>query len=126
MNKTVEEISKESQIKELFKDLCEAPTGCVKRDFTIRTLKETHTDLFIRTVAEHLVSLNYRKQSEGEWQIVRKVHNILGDLDTELYVECPICHRTFWVPDGYGKKEIFEYASEHYPYCNCGAKMKGV
>ena len=56
-------MSKE-QIEEVFKDLCEAPTGGVNEDFTIGTLKESHTNLFIRTLAGHLVSLNYRKQSE--------------------------------------------------------------
>jgi hypothetical protein len=60
-------MDEKKRVEEVFKDLCEAPTGCVKSDFTIRTLKETHTDLFIRTVAGHLVSLNYRKQIKSEW-----------------------------------------------------------
>lgn len=59
------------RIEEIFKDLCDAPTGCVNNDFTISTLKDSHTDLFIRTVAGHLVSLNYRKQSEDTVEVVR-------------------------------------------------------
>jgi hypothetical protein len=58
---------KEKQIEEIFRDLCNAPTGGVREDFTIRTLTESHSDAFIRIVAGHLASLNYHKQSEGEW-----------------------------------------------------------
>ena len=65
------------------------------------------------------------KQSEGEWKIKSEIHQMLDDVDEELYVECPFCQRTFWVPYELEDEKIFEYAREHYPYCNCGAKMKG-
>ncbi len=96
-------MSKE-QIEEVFKDLCEAPTGCVKEDFRVGTLKESHTDLFIRTVAGHLVSLNYSRQIEAEW--VKVYQNKVATV-----YECSRCnHLTVSTSD----------------YCICGAHMKGV
>ena len=64
-------------------------------------------------------------KSEGEWQIKTVIHQMIDDVDEELYVECPFCQRTFWVPYEFEDEKIFEYAREHYPYCNCGARMKG-
>ena len=51
---------------------------------------------------------------------------MFDDVDEELYVECPFCKRTFWIPYEFEDEKIFEYASEHYPYCNCGASMNGA
>ena len=76
-------------------------------------------------VANYLVNKGYRKQSEGEWQIKSEIHQMLDDVDEELYVECPFCQRRYWVPYEFEDAKTFEYAREHYPYCNCGAKMKG-
>lgn len=59
---------KDKQIKEIFKDLCEAPIGAVNEDFTIGTMKDSHTDLCIRTIAGHLYAKDYRKT---EWISVR-------------------------------------------------------
>lgn len=78
-----------------------------------------------RIIANDLYLEGYRKQRDGEWQIKTEIHRMLDDVDEEIYVECPFCKRTFWVPYEFEDKKIFEYAREHYPYCNCGAKMKG-
>lgn len=75
--------------------------------------------------AKRLYNAGYRKQSEGEWQIKSEIHQMFDDVDEELYVECPFCQRKFYVPYEFDDEKIFKYAREHYPYCNCGAKMKG-
>lgn len=102
-------MNKEKQIAEIFKDLAEAPTGGIKPDFTIGTLKETHTDLFMRIIARHLVGSGYSKQAEGRWQ--RYAHN-------STTCTCSNCHITQTV-NIYNDKVMFKYC----PYC--GAKMKG-
>lgn len=75
--------------------------------------------------AKDLYWHGYRKQSEGEWQIKSEIYKLIDDVDEELYVECPFCKRRFPVPYEFDDEKIFKYAREHYPYCNCGAKMKG-
>ena len=76
-------------------------------------------------IAEQLYTADYRKQRVGEWKIKSVIHKLIDDYDEELYVECPFCQRTFWVPYEFDDEKIFKYTREHYPYCNCGAKMKG-
>lgn len=61
----------------------------------------------------------------GKWKIKSEIHKMLDDVDEDLYVECPFCKRTFWIPYEFEDEKILEYAREHYPYCNCGAKMDG-
>ena len=51
----------EDVMQNLIKDLENAPTGSVKEDFTIGTLKEQVTDSFIKTIANHLVKEGWRK-----------------------------------------------------------------
>ena len=100
----------DNRVAEIFKDLCDAPTGCVKDDFTIGTLKESHTDLFIRIVAGHLVSLNYSKQIVGEWvEETEYYDDDYSEYNVRKVFACSKCGRT-------------EKRKE--PYCNCGAKMK--
>ena len=43
-------------VKELIKDLETAPTGRVKDNLTIGTLKEQMSDEFIKTIARHLAT----------------------------------------------------------------------
>ena len=76
-------------------------------------------------LANILYDAGYRRQRMGEWQIKSETIQMLDDVDEELYVECPFCKRRFWVPYELYDEKIFEYAREHYPYCNCGAKMEG-
>ena len=56
-------------------------------------------------IAEHLYNAGYRRQSEGEWRLLRN-----------MMCECSMCHDCF----NY-------YSSTDLPnFCpNCGAKMKG-
>lgn len=61
----------------------------------------------------------------GEWVIKSETIQLFEEVDEELYVECPFCKRTFYVPFEFEDEKIIAYAKKHYPYCNCGAKMKG-
>ena len=61
----------------------------------------------------------------GEWKIGSEIHRMLDDFDEEFFVECPFCHRQYYVPYLFDDEKILEYAREKYPYCNCGAKMDG-
>lgn len=106
-------MSKEKQIEEMANDLYE---------------NRPYKDLWLEDaedIAKVLYAKGYRKQSEGEWQIKSEIYKLIDDVDEELYVECPFCKRRFPVPYEFDDEKIFKYAREHYPYCNCGAKMKG-
>jgi transcription elongation factor Elf1 len=106
-------MDKEQQVIEIFKDLCNAPTGSVKEDFTIGTLKESHTGLFIRILAGHLVSLNYHKQLIGKWLFKKYVG--VG------YYFCSNCGTEYQLPSTWSKYDVREYCK----YCsNCGARME--
>ena len=61
----------------------------------------------------------------GEWNIKSETIQMLDDVDEEIYVECPFCKRTFYVPFEFEDEKILAYARKNYPYCNCGAKMDG-
>ena len=61
----------------------------------------------------------------GKWEIKSEIHQMLDDVDEEIYVKCPYCKRTFYVPFEFEDEKILAYARENYPYCNCGAKMDG-
>lgn len=76
-------------------------------------------------IASQLYDAGYSKQSEGEWKIKSEIYILIDDVDEELFVECSICQRRFNVPYEFDDEKIFKYAREHYPYCHCGAKMKG-
>ena len=112
------------QITELQKDLCNIPSICNVETYTDCKAKDGGCPK-CRSIARDLYNAGYRKQSEGEWQIVSEIYKLIDDVDEELYVECPFCKRRFPVPYEFDDEKIFEYAREHYPYCNCGAKMKG-
>lgn len=79
----------------------------------------------LRSIAKDLYNEGCRKQSEGEWIIKSEIYKLFDDVDEKLFVECSICQRRFNVPYEFDDEKIFKYAREHYPYCNCGAKMKG-
>ena len=61
----------------------------------------------------------------GKWEIKSEIHQMIDDVDEEVYVECPYCKRTFYVPFDFEDEKILAYAREKYPYCHCGAKMDG-
>ena len=52
----------DKQIALLFKDIANAPTGGVDSDFNIRHLNEQLSDVFIRTLAGHLIASGWRKE----------------------------------------------------------------
>ena len=49
-------------VEEMFKDIAEAPTGGVDENFNIRPLKDQFSDMFIRTLAGHLVANGWVKE----------------------------------------------------------------
>ncbi len=61
----------------------------------------------------------------GEWEIKSRLYRLIDDFDEEIYVECPFCKRTFYVPYEFDDEKTIAYARENYPYCHCGAKMDG-
>ena len=109
------------QIEEMAKDLCEhyGTGGCDSGNCECYRWCNVYSD------CEVLHKKGYRKQSEGEWIIKSEIYKLLDDVDEELYVECSICQRRFNVLYELDDEKIFKYAREHYPYCNCAAKMKG-
>jgi hypothetical protein len=64
--------------------------------------------------AEMLYNAGYRKQSGGEWIFE-------FTLDGDDFYKCSVCGRQE-VINGLCKERN---PVEHYPYCHCGAKMKG-
>ena len=113
-------MSKEKQIEEMAKVICGSNKDC-KTCVHHFEIKECGCLFYAKRIYE----AGYRKQSEGEWIIKSEIYKLLDDVDEELYVECSICQRRFNVPYELDDERIFKYAREHYPYCNCGAKMKG-
>lgn len=61
----------------------------------------------------------------GEWELKFEIRRFLEEIDEDFYVECPFCHRDYYVPFEFEDEKMLEYARKHYPYCNCGAKMDG-
>ena len=68
-------MSRDKQIEEIYNDLCDAPTGSVNSDFTIGTLQESHTNLFIKILAGHLYSKGYRKTSDVAEEIFAEIES---------------------------------------------------
>lgn len=54
----------ENLIKELFNDIAEAPTEGVDENFNIRPFKDQFSDMFIRTLAGHLVANGWVKEDK--------------------------------------------------------------
>lgn len=69
---------------------------------------------YFECMANAIINNGYRKQSEGEW-----IFDFT--LDGDDFYKCSVC----------GRQEVLnELCNErnpakHYPYCHCGAKMKG-
>ena len=82
-------------------------------------------------VADCLIMLNNAPTADvvevkhGMWEIKSEIRRYLEEIDEEFYVECPFCHRVYYVPFEFEDEKMLEYAKKNYPYCNCGAKMDG-
>lgn len=79
----------------------------------------------VNMILDRLPAADVAPVVHGEWVIKSEIHKIFDDVDENMYVECPFCKRTYYVPQTYDDEEIITYAREQYPYCNCGAKMDG-
>ena len=67
-----------------------------------------------KALARRLYEKGWRKQSEGEWEFE-------FTLDNDDFYKWSVCGRQE-VINGLCKERN---PVEHYPYCHCGAKMKG-
>ena len=100
-------MSKEKQIEEMAKEMCEV---CFSKPFCKAI--SAHCPIAIRD-AERLYNAGYRKQKEGEWRgELRKRCDWRGKMRQYFQPNsCSVCH---------------EGVVERTPFCpNCGAKMKG-
>ena len=107
-------MSKEKQISEMTKDICEMQYKGMKC-----AICDTGCDC--RMFAEALYNAGYRKQSEGEW--IPYESESYGGNDETTWYKCSNCGK-----DAYGRCWDDEWysmpiCSEYCP--NCGAKMKG-
>lgn len=69
-------------------------------------------------LAENLVKMGWRKQSEGEW---KQTEEPMGWHDVDC-VECSACGESWVMNDNLD----FDLIVEYWHYCpNCGAHMKG-
>lgn len=79
----------------------------------------------VKRIVQELPAADVAPVVHGEWIIKSEIHQMFDEVDEEVYVECPFCKRTYYVPQTYDDEEIIAYAREKYPFCNCGAKMDG-
>ena len=68
---------------------------------------------------------DFAEVKHGEWELKSEIRRFFEEIDEEFYVECPFCHRVYYVPFEFEDEKMLEYAKKNYPYCNCGAKMDG-
>ena len=80
----------------------------------VRRIRESYFGQADYLFAKKLFEDGYSKQSEGEWKFD-------FTLEGDDFYECSVC----------GRQEVINVLckernpAEHYPYCHCGAKMKG-
>ena len=79
----------------------------------------------VSKMVELLPAADVVEVRHGEWDIKSRSWRMIDDYDEEIYVECPFCKRTFYVPYELDDEKALAYARENYPYCHCGAKMDG-
>lgn len=79
----------------------------------------------VKMVLEDTPAADVAGVKGSNWELKSRVYKMLDDVDEEFYVECPLCHRTEYVPFELEEEKMLEYARKHYPYCHCGAKMDG-
>ena len=82
-----------------------------------------HFTPLIRTLIEKQPTADVVEVKHGEWELKSETRRFLEEIDEESYVECPFCHRVYYVPFEFEDEKMLEYARKNYPYCNCGAKM---
>ena len=107
-------MSKEKQIAEIARDFNKGM--CSDRE-SVESCAEcvgASEHCLLYKIATRLYNAGYRKQSEGEW-----IYDFTLD-DDDFYV-CSVCGRVEVVNGLCSERS----PAIHYPYCNCGAKMKG-
>ena len=103
------------QIEEMAKDLQETHDyeGCEAWHCSGCQYEEYGENYFCSSIkqAEKMTAKGYSKRKVGEW--IFKF-----DLDNYIFYECSVC----------GRQESLlakESTAEYFPYCHCGARMKG-
>ena len=64
----------------------------------------------------------YRKQSVGEWRLIQTKRFSDGSYYSKFF--CSLCYREIGVCHEH-EKDKHKNAKALYPYCHCGARMKG-
>lgn len=106
-------MSREKQIDEIAKDLCQNDFCSTECHAHCRLPANSYC-WDVEILAEKLYNAGYRKQSEGEW-----VYKFT--LDGDRFYECSVCGRQEVVNCLCKERNL----AEDRPYCHCGAKMKG-
>ena len=103
--------------------------GFTPKKARVRYQRSAYGEAYGATQKEQLKEtyqiFKYEEVRHGEWNIRSEIYKMIDDVDEELFVECPFCHRQYNVPYLFDDEKILEYAREEYPYCHCGAKMDG-
>lgn len=100
----------------------------ISQNALITEIAKIHGNLSTKNVGQAIwdtPTADVAEVRHGEWEIKSRSYRMIDDFDEELYVECPFCKRTFYVPYEFDDEKTLAYARENYPYCHCGAKMDG-
>ena len=105
------------QIEEMIERVRKVTDDCQNCNLYAERLCDYNCDVCetIQLACEALYNAGYRKQKEGEW-----IYKFT--LDGDKFYECSVCGRQAIINSLCNQERN---ASEFYPYCHCGAKMKG-
>jgi hypothetical protein len=104
---------KSERFERLFRDIADAPSGPLKDDLTLVTVKDQFSDLFIRILAGHLLSLGYVRQEDTDSSDAAPQHPIKT---TELCNSCTASNR--YCCEYRSCRECRMYVSDCYD-CRC-------
>ena len=83
---------KSERFQQLFQDIADAPSGPINEDLTSVTVKDQFSDLFIRTLAGHLLALGYVRQETPDDSDAAPQHPIkTGTLCDKCYWDKECC-----------------------------------
>ena len=76
-------------------------------------------------ISDYIPTADVKEVVHGEWILNCINQKLLDDYGEEYYVECSECHRAEFVPFEFEEEKMLEYAKKHFPFCHCGADMRG-